>query len=328
MKTVLFYSPHCGLRGTEVTMFDFADYNEKILGNKSIIAYNRDEPINHPDAIRKFNDRFDTVIDLPISSKVESTKINQHLNDAIEKVGASHFYLQKLGFNDGVCPTACKTCILCCTLLNPDEHRHGDRYAFISPWLSKVCSGGKTPVVPSIVYLPDIQGDMREELGIPKNAIVFGRSGGEDTWNIPWTNKVIEQMLIIRPDIYFLFQNTPNVPKHDRIIHVPASADMTLKVKFINTCDAMLHSRFEGESFGVSCGEFSIRNKRVITYGQARERNHIETLRDKGIYFNSPEELYTILATFKPDHTQDWNCYRDYEPEPVMRIFDKEFLSA
>jgi hypothetical protein len=39
MKKVAFYSPHLGLRGTEITMYDFADYNERILGNKSIIIY-------------------------------------------------------------------------------------------------------------------------------------------------------------------------------------------------------------------------------------------------------------------------------------------------
>jgi hypothetical protein len=36
-KTIAFLSNKLTLRGTEVALYDYADYNEKILGNKSII---------------------------------------------------------------------------------------------------------------------------------------------------------------------------------------------------------------------------------------------------------------------------------------------------
>ena len=39
MKKIAFYSPHLSERGTEIAMYDFAHYNEKILNNKSIIIY-------------------------------------------------------------------------------------------------------------------------------------------------------------------------------------------------------------------------------------------------------------------------------------------------
>jgi hypothetical protein len=36
-KIIAFLSNNLTLRGTEVALYDYADYNEKILGNKSII---------------------------------------------------------------------------------------------------------------------------------------------------------------------------------------------------------------------------------------------------------------------------------------------------
>ena len=69
------------------------------------------------------------------------------------------------------------------------------------------------------------------------------------------------------------FKNTPRFYDHPNIIHAQATADMEYKTKFINTSDAMIHARLEGESFGLSCGEFSIRNKPVITWDGSHERN-------------------------------------------------------
>ena len=70
---------------------------------------------------------------------------------------------------------------------------------------------------------------------------------------------------------------------------------MNTKVKFINTCDVMLHARQVGESFGLSCAEFSIRNKPIITYLNSPERNHIDTLGEKGIYFETESDILHIL---------------------------------
>ncbi len=37
MKSVAFHSNQLGIRGTEVALYDYARYNEEILGNKSYI---------------------------------------------------------------------------------------------------------------------------------------------------------------------------------------------------------------------------------------------------------------------------------------------------
>jgi hypothetical protein len=42
----------------------------------------------------------------------------------------------------------------------------------------------KPPVVPHIVSLPELSEDLRAELGIPEDAVVFGRHGGVGTFSL------------------------------------------------------------------------------------------------------------------------------------------------
>lgn len=325
MKTIAFYGRHLGLRGTEVSMYDYANYNEKLLNNKSIIIYPHDSPHNDETVIEKFKNRFDKIFTISIS---DETKVIEQIDEILLKNDCTHFYTQKMGFNDGIVTKVCKSLILCCSSsVNPWKEKHGDRYAFISDWLSKHCSNYEFPVVPCIVDLPNYDDNLRNELNIPKNAIVFARNGGMDSWDIPWVNDAVIECLKQNELIYFLFQNTPNFYSHPRIIHVPPSADLKFKTKFINTSDALLHARNVGETFGLTCAEFSIKNKRVITYGGSLERNHIDILGEKGLYYNNSNELLNILLNFKNESSKDWNCYRNFSPEKVMKIFDEVFLN-
>ena len=102
---------------------------------------------------------------------------------------------------------------------------------------------------------------------------------------------------------------------------------MEYKTKFINSCDAMLHARHQGETFGLAPAEFSVRNKPVITWTQGRDGAHIEMLGSKGIYYNNETELLDVLNNFVPDNTKDWNAYGEYNPENVMNIFKNVFLT-
>lgn len=321
---ITFYSSHLGLRGTEVTMYDYAYYGRKFYGWDIQILYNSRNPINHKSTIEKFQKEFGVY---SIDCDHQNFKaVNEEIERFLDNHPSDYFYTQKGGENDGVNPRNSKTCILCCAPIDPFKHEHGHRYAFISKWLSDYTSGGKFPVVPSIVYLDDNISDLREELQIPKNATVFGRSGGMDTWDIPFVNSSIIDLINKRDDIYFIFQNTPRFYNHERLIHIEPSSDMELKSKFINTCDALIHARRNGESFGLVCGEFSSKNKRVITFRDSFERNHIEILGNKGLYYSSKEELDSIFMNFHSEPEKDWNCYKDFEPKKVMETFKRIFI--
>ena len=326
MLTVGFHQPHLCLRGTTVAMHDYAYYNQEILGNRSIVFYCNDLPDdfpqNDPTVIKKF---IDSGIELCAVNTPETHPGSDDLNKAIEKIGVDVLYITKAGDKDERIASSCKTVIQAIGCV-PYSEAHGDVFSYGSQWLSDHCSAGKAPAVPYMVWLPDIQDDLREKLDIPSDAVVFGRTGGRDTWNLRFANPVIQEVLRLRSDIYFLFQNTPIPFEHPRVIHVENSGDLKYKTKFINSCDAMIHSRIEGESFGLACAEFSIRNKPVITWSKSAEKNHIVTLGDKGIYYDNPEQMLYALLNFVPNNDKDFNCYKEYSPEKVMQVFKKVYL--
>ena len=318
------------LRGTEVALYDYARYNEELLGNHSIIISHANDKRNDETVIDKFKKRFgNDVFFLDGSSDDFGWKSNivvPLLDEVLQRENCHWVYMQKGGKNDGVISQVCPSMILACS--NHYEP-HGYHYAYVSNWLSKINSNGKAPVVPAMIDLYDTDEDLREELCIPRDAYVFGRTGGEDPWNLPFASDVVNFIIEKsgRDDIYFLFQNTPKFHHgHKNIIHIKNTPDMEYKTIFINTCDAMLHARFEGESFGSTCGEFSLRNKPIITWHQSRERSHIEILGDKGLYYNSPQDLFDILTNFKKEPEKDWNCYKEYNPHTVMTKFQDVFF--
>ena len=313
---IAFYQPHLDIRGTGVAYFDYAYYNEKILGNKSLMICDKGDSGTHPLIEKKFKEAL-TVIELPGHENMEL------LNEVLIREECDALYIQKKGRkDDGRFTDVVPTFIHCCGV---EFDPHGTVYAYVSEWLSKVCTGGKYPFVLPIVNLPNTDSNMRQELNIPNNAIVFGRIGGFDTWNIKWVNKVIKKIVKRRDDIYFLFASTPKFINHPRVIFLDSFAD-EVKVLFINSCDALLHARHAGESFGMVVGEFSSRNKPVITWNGSKERAHIDTLGDRGIYYSNPRDLYKILMNFKPMPDKDWNCYKANRPEIVMKKFKEVFI--
>jgi hypothetical protein len=310
-----FYQPHLCLRGTTVAMFDYAYYNQTILNNESIIFYDKNDRRNDETTVKKFS-----------IFKLVPLESIQNLDVALilEKIDA--VYIVKGGLrDDGRNSDVCKSLIHVIGV-TPDSEKHGSVYAYASYWLSAACSNNRSPVVPYMVDLPEEQEDLRSALNIPKDAYVFGRNGGQDTWNLPFANEAILEVLEKRQDAYFLFQNTPINFNHRRIIHLPSTSDVVFKTKFINTCDAMIHARREGESFGLSCAEFSIRNKPVITWNGSPERNHIEILGDKGIYYSNKDEMSQVILNFEKHPERDWNCYKQYNPKSVISIFKNVYL--
>jgi glycosyltransferase involved in cell wall biosynthesis len=196
-----------------------------------------------------------------------------------------------------------------------------------SKWLSKI-TNYQIPYVPYMVTLPNNEQDLRQYLNIPKDALVLGRNGGWETFDLSWVKDSILEVLYKRSDIYFIFQFTEPFIKHERVIFLPGTSDLDEKVSFINTCDAMLHARYIGESFGLSCAEFSIKNKPIITYSESPEKNHIDILGEKGIYYSNKNDILEILLSLDKKYlnSNEWNMYQDYTPEKVVEQFKNIYL--
>ncbi len=103
------------------------------------------------------------------------------------------------------------------------------------------------------------------------------------------------------------------------------------KEQFFKTCDAMLHARSDGETFGLAVAEMSIRNKPVITQGRVRRYAdmHLRALGDKGYYYLTHSEVVALVSKFVDQGVPkdvDYNCYKDFYPHIVMKKFKEMFI--
>jgi hypothetical protein len=199
-------------------------------------------------------------------------------------------------------------------------------YATVSEWLSSL-SDFKIPYVPHMINLPNIETNLRGELGINKNDIVIGRYGGNETFDIDFVKESIENILNIRTDITFLFLNTNRFITHDKVIFLGGTSDLEYKTKFINTCDVMLHARRQGESFGLSVLEFACKNKHIITYGLSPEKSHLVYLGDNCSIYNNKNDLDLIFKNLTKNNPYNTLYLNDtFSPLNVMDKFKKTFL--
>lgn len=321
-KVIGFWDNSLCLRGTAVALYDYARYNEEILGNKSVIF---STPGSDLSALDKFKLRFPDRVHLTSLYDCENILLTQYAEYD------PYFYFIKAG-DDGAVMDNIKTLVHAVFMVNKP---HGHRYCYVSDWLAKAMGyDPETNAVPHMVdKLPDVSMDLREELNIPRNATVFGCYGGSTEFNINFVRETMNRVVSERNDIYFIFMNISNecrgiVNDHPNFRFLPGTWDLHYKSRFVKTCDAMLHARGGGETFGLAVAEFSISGKPVLTYGQSGERSHLEILGEKGLIYNSPEELYDMInhldSYLKHD---DYNCYQNFSPEIIMRRFEKNFLN-
>jgi glycosyltransferase involved in cell wall biosynthesis len=319
MKTIAFHDNNLCLRGTTNAMYDYADYNEKILGNKSIII---SSPYGNLDALDKFKNRFGEDNVLLCDFYMYQTVLNQRNTDYL-------YIIKGGGSSDGLCLVDTPTLIH--SVFRSNEP-HGHKYCYVSDWLAK--DQGYDPIdyaVPHMVTrLPEPNYNLREKLGIGKDKIVFGYLGGSTEFNHNDAHEVIQRIVKERNDIYFIFMNINKfMNDHPNVIHLPGSWDLHEKSSFIDACDAMLHARSGGETFGCSVAEFSIMNKPVVTYSLSGERSHLEILGDRAIPYNNGGDLYDILSNIKSYIKYDdyYKAYENHSPEKIMERFNKNFLS-
>lgn len=318
---VAFHTNQLSERGTEVALYDYAHYNETILGNRSIVVTPAAPEAASPAVLERFRQRFE-IVHYRDPAQLERELIPR---------GVDVFYCIKRGVPDALDIRKLKFCV---HVIFREHQPHGDVYAYVSEWLARKMAGTEGLWVPHIVHKPASDQNLRQTLGISPDAVVFGRHGGATTFNIPWARRAVLQVARRRPDIHFLFLNTAFTPPRFRAfpanIHLlPATSDPVERSRFINSCDAMLHARRVGETFGLACAEFSAHNKPVITWAGAKCRAHFEILRGAAIPYRTKGDLVDILLKFRPDPAAQWDVVSDdFSPERVMRKFDEVFLSS
>lgn len=313
---ILFHTNTLNYRGTTVAVADYARYNQDILGNESVIAYcktngQEKDMGNEPAVIEALEKKFNVV---GYRAGDLEKKIDQHQVDLI--------YMISSGQREDI-PTNVPSAIHAVFQFNEP---YGTKYAYISEWLSNHMTQGKIPFVPHIVNLPDPTHNFRKHLGIRDDQIVIGRIGGYFTFDIFFVKDIIKKLVSETDRFVFLFVGTEPFANHPSIKFINEIHDPQKKSNFINTCDAMIHARQRGESFGLSIAEFLFHNKPVLAWNNGLDKNHINMLQGFNTLYNNMGECVDLLYRVK----QLTGNYRErvdqFQPEPVMKKFKEVFV--
>lgn len=313
-----FHSEQLGLRGTEIALYDYAYYAKKMFGIEPYIVSNIHANL---ESLEKFQQEFPVYL---------YNNFNE-VPSLIDKHGIESIYYIKAGNYDGKIVQNAKNIVHAVFQMHQP---HGNRYAYVSEWIAN-----KMNWPHFVPHMVDIErhyhtNNLREYLNIPADAFVFGYHGGNGSFNIPWVQTTLNAVVKNRSDIYFVFLNvTPFGEAHDNIIFLEGTYDISVKISFINTCDAMLHARDGGESFGLSVAEFSLLNKPVFTTdwcsGGLCDAAHLAILQDKANIY-TPDTIQHILMNIQQSDVRgmDWNMYSSYRPTNVMNKFYEEFIQG
>jgi hypothetical protein len=318
-----FHTKQLTERGTETALFDYALGARNLLGHEVRVFVPAQTERIIPLVRERFEEHFEVVLyRTPKSISCDALYVIKR-----GRPGRVTTYIPELNhaFQDAGQP-------------------HGHRFAVVSDWLARTASRQfrlprnrivqiprlrKPAVVPHIVELPEVGDDLREEIGIPDDATVFGRHGGVDTFNIDFVTAAIRTALEARKDVWFVFLNTNRFHEHQRVVHLPGVTDRAAIRRFINTCDYMIHAKPAGETFGLAVAEFAAAGVPVVTSLRTPSLAHLDLLRDELLLgYERYEDVLRYLTTLqRRSASVESDVEERYGVEPVMSRFRDVFLA-
>jgi glycosyltransferase involved in cell wall biosynthesis len=304
------------VRGVEGTVWSYAHYNEKFLNNSSVIIVRPGGGTSEdctPEARDKFCDRF----------RVYEVREDAHIDQLLRDLKVDVCIVPCYGTPDSFVPSAVPTIAHC-------VFRADVSLGTMTAAISNGVSGGRTRVLPNMVDLADSDGtDLRAELGIPDDAFVFGRLGGWAQFSVPWAPEAVAQVAAERPDVWFALMNTRPFPAPPNVVFVPGTCDRRRKRQFINSCDAMVHAREDGETFGCAVGEFAVAGLPVVTCASG-DMEHARILGAKAIVCADKDEFVARLRDTRALRVMDMhgNGYERYTPARVIPLLRAAAIEA
>jgi len=311
---ILFHSNQLGLRGTEVALYDYAYYGRQYIDINPIIVSNKNSELSSHE---KFSSEFEVVL-------YDNVNELARISDTYK---SKYAYFIKAGSNDGIFVDNSKSII---HSVFQEYDPHGYVYGYVSEWLSLKMTNGNSPYVPHMISILDYDHNenLREYLGISDDCFVYGYYGGRDSFNIDYVKRYIHNFNSNR-NIKFVFMNIDPFTDNENAFFLDGTFSMFHKISFINTCDACLHARYGGESFGLTIGEFSMKNKPIVTCETQPtwDNNHIYILGSNAILYNQ-SNIDDVISDFAINHDKykNWNFYSKFSPEQVIDVFNRRFL--
>ncbi|MBX7138571.1 MAG: hypothetical protein K1X83_11375 [Oligoflexia bacterium] len=312
-----FHLTRLGLRGNTNAVFQYAKACQSLLGYGAVLLLRGPEGLHLSASVAEFRRHFEVFL---YGSTAE-------LDQIVSREQVDLLYSIKPGWDDGIAAQRCPNAV---HAMNSFMEPHGECYAFVSEWQSQFMSRGRYPHVPHIVTRPSGRGCLRSELGIPTEALVIGRHGGDQTFDIPFVQKLVENFAAAHPETYFLFLNTkPFCSPRSNLIFLPGIFDLQYKDAFISSCDAMLHARARGETFGLAVAEFAIAGKRVLTWAGSVEKAHFAFLDPEDAMYADYDALWLALERLQPRIAPIVRPKMlEYSAENVMSRFKAVFIDG
>ena len=293
---LLFHSDGITERGTSTSIVGYM----KFLINEGhhIIWASEDTPANNKAIIEKYSKTFQ--IDIYKDFKKYSQSANKNSDWA---------YFMKKGPNDGkIIPRVPCNVHAVFKYYEP----HGDSYAYISEWLASSSASLAIPLIPKklknripnpflkldwVPYGVDVEQStktLRANWGIPEEAKVILRYGGNNTFDIPWVLEEIVWQLQENPNLYFVGVNTMKFTDHPRAIFLPPIYSNHAKANMLASADIILHARLQGESFGMVILEAMQASRDILAWSGGWDRNHTKLLDNRSLYVNRKDLRFKL----------------------------------
>lgn len=334
---LLFHANQLSERGTEVALYDYAHFFETLGFGVSYIASNRGSTtVGQSKFEARFPGRVFLLDNVPGPSRdnpnpdVTFASLAADLQlDAIYTIQAG----TEFDFRMPESLTAVMR-FMVHGVFGSSAKSSYHAVAAISPIVADV----GVPVVGHMVYANEPATSivsLRKDLEIHDTTKVFCRHGGGGTFSIGFAREAVCKHARTFPHDLFLLLGTDavacdvNVPN---IRHLPTNTGLLYKQRFLKSCNACLHGREDGETFGLAIAECSIAGLPVITYGQPPQRAnaHLVMQKDLAIKYNSADDLEKILSSFNVSAHQELSSqyqaiYSAYSPDAVMSDFLEKF---
>jgi glycosyltransferase involved in cell wall biosynthesis len=152
--------------------------------------------------------------------------------------------------------------------------------------------------------------DLREEFGIPKDALVFGRIGRSDA--AIYTSINLDAYARVQTDdTYFISVNPSEAMLKDvkalgikNFIAMDRTTDKVRLSKFYNTIDVLAHARKDGECCPANVAEAFAHGVPVISHYGYPYNGHLENIQDAG---------FTVLPDDVDEYTRIMKRFIDKE---------------
>ena len=292
---------HCdsfSLRGVTVATLAYARAWNHLSGHQSILI--------------KCDGQTPWIIDRDPKDDVEGIEIiryqnSEELHKVIKKTGIEALYVLSDGKRDKRFESLPIQLWIHAVFPSRISDIHGDHYACVSDWLAKDSFNNNIPFVPHIVDTPTRgkgRRTWRESHNIPANATIIGSMGGRHSFDLKIARHALHTSLERRKDLYFIGLNHHSFLKHERALFLKGTNNLAAKADFIDGCDAMLHGRTQGETFGLACAEFTAGGRPVLAWRHAPERHHLEHFCPPRLQYSTTRELQDLLLEF---HVEQWD---------------------